>query len=214
MNRKTQRKTIPAKAKKPCDWRVNKDGAEQVAPQPTPLARPYRLYHLLSDIDQLLDQHNEPWAVMDGLLPLVRRLVSQPDWLDPGYLQPDDPWAVYTLFDAPGYLLTVQTTVWAAGQDFPPHNHGGWGIVAVLAGTEENTFWQRTDTPAQGGPAQLVVQQQLEFYPGDIIAFAPEVIHSIRASALSPTATFNIYGPANYTPRFEYDLDAGMAHAF
>jgi predicted metal-dependent enzyme (double-stranded beta helix superfamily) len=178
--------------------------------------KPYRLYHFLSDVDQILELHEEPWQIMQGLLPLVRRLVGQSDWLDDAYLQPDPegPWAVYNLFDAPGYPLTVQTAVWSPGQAFPPHNHAGWGIVAVLSGTEENTLWRRVDDSSGEGPAPLVAEKNLQFQTGDIVAFDPYVIHSVQTSANTPTATFNIYGPADFSSRLEYDVEAGTAHLF
>jgi predicted metal-dependent enzyme (double-stranded beta helix superfamily) len=180
------------------------------------LDKPYRLYHFLSDVDRVLERHEEPWPIMQDLLPLVRRLVGQSDWLDAAYLQPDPegPWAVHTLFDAPGYALTVQTAVWSPGQTFPPHNHAGWGILAVLSGMEENTLWQRIDEPPGEGPASLAAEKNLQFQTGDIVAFDPHVIHSVQVPTNSPTATFNIYGPADCSSRLEYDLDAGTAHLF
>jgi predicted metal-dependent enzyme (double-stranded beta helix superfamily) len=181
-----------------------------------PLDKPYRLYHFLSDVDRVLELHEEPWQIMQGLLPLVRRLVGQSGWLDATYLQPDPegPWAVYTLFDAPGYPLTVQTAVWSPGQTFPPHNHAGWGILAVLSGTEENTLWRRVDESSGEGSALLAAEKSLQFQAGDVVAFDPYVIHSVQISAHSPTATFNIYGPADFSSRLEYDVEAGTAHLF
>jgi predicted metal-dependent enzyme (double-stranded beta helix superfamily) len=180
------------------------------------LDKPYRLYHFLSDVDQVLELHEEPWQIMQGLLPLVRRLVGQPDWLDATYLQPDPegPWAVYTLFDAPGYSLTVQTAVWSPGQTFPPHNHAGWGILAVLSGMEENTLWRRIDQSFGEGSAHLVADKQVQFQTGDIVAFDPQVIHSVQVPASNPTATFNVYGPADFSSRLEYDLEARTAYLF
>ncbi|MGA7952044.1 MAG: cupin [Gloeobacterales cyanobacterium] len=181
-----------------------------------PLDKPYRLYHFLSDVDRVLERHEESWQIMQNLLPLVRRLVGQSDWLDATYLQPDPEgsWAVYTLFDAPGYPLTVQTAVWSPGQTFPAHNHAGWGILAILSGMEENTLWRRIDESSGEGSAHLVVDKQLQFQTGDIIAFDPQVIHSVQVPANSPTTTFNIYGPADFSSRLEYDLEARTAYLF
>jgi predicted metal-dependent enzyme (double-stranded beta helix superfamily) len=201
----------------PMDWTVGGDNqVHKSKPASSTVNRPYRLYHFLSDVDRILEVHQDSWPIMNGVLPLVRRLVGQENWLDAAYLQPDPegPWAVYTLFDAPGYALTVQTVIWSPGQSFPPHNHAGWGIVAIVSGIEENTLWQRTDSSSGEGPAHLVTDKHLQFQTGDIVAFDSQVIHSVRVPDNTPTATFNIYGPAELDARLEYDLDDRTAHLF
>ncbi|WP_367142217.1 hypothetical protein [Moorena sp. SIO1F2] len=40
---------------------------------------------------------------------------------------------------SPGAVLVVGVS--------PIHNHGTWGVVAVISGQEKNTFWRRTDDP-------------------------------------------------------------------
>ncbi len=201
----------------PTEWTIGAGNRVQQRISTSPsLDKPYRLYHFLTDVDRVLELHEEPWQIMQGLLPLVRRLVGQSDWLDAAYLQsdPEGPWAVYTLFDAPDYPLTVQTAVWSPGQTFPPHNHAGWGILAVLSGMEENTLWRRADESSGEGPAPLVEEKKLQFQTGDIVAFDPHVIHSVQIPAKTPAATFNIYGPADFSSRLEYELDTGTAHLF
>jgi predicted metal-dependent enzyme (double-stranded beta helix superfamily) len=178
--------------------------------------RPYRLYHLLSDVDKVIEENIDPWEVMLQLFPLVRRLVCQSNWVDPVCLEllEDEPWTVHTLFDSPGYPLTVHSAVWSAGQSFPPHNHAGWGIVALLSGCEENIVWKRLDHSLLAGSAELEERIRFTLHPGDIVAFDPQTIHSVQALGSLPTTTFNLYGPADYATRLEYDLEARTATQF
>jgi mannose-6-phosphate isomerase-like protein (cupin superfamily) len=60
----------------------------------------------------------------------------------------------------------------------------------------------------------LVADKQLQFQIGDIVAFDPQVIHSVQVPANSPTATFKIYGPADFSSHLQYGLEAGTAYLF
>jgi hypothetical protein len=60
----------------------------------------------------------------------------------------------------------------------------------------------------------LVADKQLQLQTGDIVAFTPKVIYSVQIPANSPTATLNIYGPADFSSRLEYGLEAGTAYLF
>ncbi|WP_293073370.1 hypothetical protein [Moorena sp. SIO4A5] len=85
---------------------------------------------------------------------------------------------------SPGAVLVVGVS--------PIHNHGTWGVVAVISGQEKNTFWRRTDDPDFCDRIEQVGEKIL--FPGDIISFTSDGIHSVEAMGDEPTITFNIYG--------------------
>ncbi|MHC5833869.1 MAG: cysteine dioxygenase family protein, partial [Nostoc sp.] len=80
---------------------------------------------------------------------LVRRLIVNSYWVGSQYLEPSPKTgtSVLLLYEELGFPLTVQTVTFAPGTRSTIHNHGTWGIVAVLKGQEKNTFWQRTHSP-------------------------------------------------------------------
>ena len=120
--------------------------------------------------------------------------------------------SVLLLYDELGFPLTVQTVTFAPGTRSNIHNHGTWGIVAVLKGQEKNTFWQRTHNPEFQD--KIEPTGELTLFPGDIISFTPDAIHCVEAVGDEPTVTFNVYGETDPNERFEFDSVTHQARNF
>ncbi|MEB3320196.1 MAG: hypothetical protein VKI63_04575 [Cyanobium sp.] len=106
--------------------------------------------------------------------------------------------------------MTVQVVAWSPGAVSPIHNHGCWGLVAILQGRETNHFWLRSSTAS----AEIMPAGTLDLQAGDLLILHPDAIHHIEASGDEPTITFNLYGETNADQRFEFDLHSGTARAF
>jgi predicted metal-dependent enzyme (double-stranded beta helix superfamily) len=162
----------------------------------------YRLYRFLTDLEDILHEVTDDRQRLQAICPLVRRLLTSSEWLQYEYLEPDPAtgWSIVTLYDEPDFPLTVQTVSWLPGQVSPIHNHGTWGVVALISGSEKNTLWRRTN------PDESIEKVgDLILTPGEIISFTPDAIHQIEALGDEPTISFNLYGETNYERRFEFD---------
>lgn len=213
------------------DWLVTNEGeclnAEVIYPQ-TDWHHPYRLYRFLTDLEDILEQVEDPQLRLRQICPLVRHLLNHSEWLQMNFLPPDTTtgWSVLMLYDEPNFPITVQTVAWSPGSISPIHNHATWGIVAILSGVEKNTFWQRSPSntsPVLGrvGIAHPTTQRQQvvpvgehQFYPGDILCLMPDTIHHVEVVGDEPTISFNLYGETNYSQRFEFDPIQGIAKNF
>jgi predicted metal-dependent enzyme (double-stranded beta helix superfamily) len=179
------------------DWLINEKGEEEKC---NPVGRSdlssfYRIYHFLHDLEEVLRLENDDRLRLSKIRPMVRRLLMSSYWIQKA-IAPIDPktgWSLRKLYDEPLFPWTIQTALWDIGQDSPIHNHGTWGVVAIISGIEQNSFWRRTNP---SNPKDLTVEKTGEctLYPGDLISFLPETIHSIRAVGESPVASFKIYG--------------------
>lgn len=199
------------------DWLVTNEGhCLEIAssPQEGELARPYRLYRFLTDLEDILEQVADDQQRLHLICPLVRRLLNSSEWLHTNFSPPDPEtgWSVVMLYDEPDFPLTVQTVVWSPGSVSPIHNHAAWGIVALINGQEKNTFWRRSPTPQQPDRVQPVGDHLLT--PGDILCLMPDAVHQIEVVGDEPTVSFNLYGKTDYHRRFEFNLEQGMAHIF
>jgi len=106
----------------------------------------------------------------------------------------------------------VQTVTFAPGTLSTIHNHGTWGVVAVLKGQEKNTVWRHTKTP--DSQDKIEAMGEITLSPGDMISFTPDAIHSVQAIGDEPTVTFNIYGETDPKQRFEFDAVTHNAKKF
>lgn len=199
-----------------CNWFVDHGGTQELWPTvthfPRTTPRPYRLYRLLTDLEDLLSHTLDDQQRLEAIYPLVRCFLADSAWLQyfPIAPNPDTGWAVEILYDEPDFPLTVQLVAWHPQQVSPIHNHGCWGLVALLRGQEENRFWGRS--PAD--PNQLVTAGRQVLDAGDLIGFMPDTIHQVEALGNEPTVSFNIYGETDYDQRFEFDLTNGTATNF
>jgi predicted metal-dependent enzyme (double-stranded beta helix superfamily) len=175
---------------------------------------PYRLYRFLTDLEDLLSNVSSDRDRLQAICPLVQQLLTSSYWLQ----VPDEPpdpdlgWSVQMLYDEPFFPLTVQLVTWLPGVTSPIHNHGAWGLVAMISGQEKNTFWRRSPTPEF--PDKIERVGDLIISAGEIVTFLPDTIHSIKAIGNEPTISFNIYGETDYKQRFEFDPVVMSAQIF
>ncbi|ANV92225.1 cysteine dioxygenase family protein [Picosynechococcus sp. PCC 8807] len=199
----------------PQTWFIDRGGTQEPWPateSPTSKTQPYRLYRFLTDLEDLLNREPGDRQRLQALYPLVQRLLQSSEWLQLIPIAPDPKtgWAVEILYDEPDFPLTVQLVAWEPQRVSPIHNHGCWGLVALLQGQEKNQFWRRSP----GDSSQLVETGSLVLNPGDLVCLMPDAIHRVKALGTTPTISFNVYGETDYDQRFEFDLDQGRATNF
>jgi predicted metal-dependent enzyme (double-stranded beta helix superfamily) len=178
------------------------------------LRTPYRFHRFLTEVEDLLESTFDETDCLPQLRLLVRQLITNSYWIQTQYIDPDPDTetGVITLYDEIGYPLTVQITTYLPGSRSTVHNHGNWGVVAVLKGEEQNRIWKRMPDPEF--PDWVEPTAEVLVLPGDIISFTPDAIHSVVALGDEPTVTFSIYGETHHSRRFEFDPATHSAKIF
>jgi predicted metal-dependent enzyme (double-stranded beta helix superfamily) len=169
------------------------------------LRTPYRFHRFLTEVEDVLEGAVNEANCLPQLWLLVRQLLTNSYWIQTQYAEPncDTGSGVITLYDEIGYPLTVQIATYLPGTTSSIHNHGNWGIVAVLKGEEKNTLWRRIRDPQF--PNWIEPTAEVTLLPRDIISFTPGAIHSVIAVGDEPTVTFSLYGETHHSKRFEFD---------
>lgn len=199
------------------DWFVAGNGEHQICKSARIwdlLRDNYRLYRFLTEVEDVLNNVEDESTRLPEIRMLVRRLIINSYWVNSQFLEPDSKTgtSVLLLYDELGFPLTVQTVTFAPGTTSNIHNHGTWGVVAVLKGEEKNTFWRRSFHPEF--PDEIETTGEINLFPGDIISFTPDTIHCVQAVGEEPTVTFNIYGETDPKKRFEFDVLNHIAKKF
>jgi predicted metal-dependent enzyme (double-stranded beta helix superfamily) len=199
------------------DWFVAENGEYQICKSARSwdlLQDNYRLYRFLTEVEDVLNHVEEESIQLPAIRTLVRRLIVNSYWVQSQFLKPDAKTgiSVLLLYDELGFPLTVQTVTFAPGTTSTIHNHGTWGVIAILKGQEKNTFWRRTGN--HDFPDKIEKTGEINLFPGDTISFTSETIHHVQAMGEEPTVTFNIYGETNPNQRFEFDVINHIAKKF
>ncbi len=196
------------------DWHVSNSSTCQAVVQEetseSPVS-PYRLYRFLTQLDDILLAHENDELRLAEIRPLVRSFLNESPWMMMQCPPPDPKrgWAVSKLYDDTDYPLTIQLVSWNPGMLSSIHNHGAWGLVAILDGQERNRFWQ----PQEAGEPMVQVQETI-LQPGELITFMPDAIHQVEALGDEPVLSFNLYGETDYQARFQYDAKTSEASSF
>ncbi len=201
----------------PPDWLVREDGfceQCQLSEDWQWKDKTYRLYRFLTDLEDILAETKNEEQILSLVRPLVRRLLTSSYWIQGEYTWPDaqQGWSVLNLYDEMYFPLTIQMVVWLPGQVSKIHNHGTWGIVALINGEEKNTFWRRH--PQSNAPNRIEKVGEKNICAGEIITFTSEAIHSIEVIGEEPVVSFNLYGETNYEKRWQFDTFKHTAKNF
>lgn len=198
------------------DFLVTGDGSWHVCKPPKEwdlLRTPYYLHRFLTEVEDVLNEGYNEIQCLDALRVIVRRLILNSYWLrtqKPELADTGIP--ALMLYDELGYPLTVQTSLAKPGTVSTIHNHGNWGIVAILGGEESNTVWRRV--PDAKFPHRVEPVGDIILLEGDIICFTSDAVHSVKAIGEEPTFSFSLYGETFHSRRFEYDTIAHSAKNF
>ena len=195
------------------EWIANHQGFSQVYPDYRVwdlLQESYHFHRFLTEVEDVLlsqieDFLNSEENYLSLIRKLVRKLIINSYWIQNQYPEPCQKigFSLLNLYDEIGFPLTVQSVTFSPGFSSPIHNHGTWGVVAILKGQEINRFWQQVYDPNLG--TKIIPNGEITLIPGDIISFTPNAIHQIEAIANEPLITFNLYGETQASQRFEFD---------
>lgn len=199
------------------DWLVTTDGEYKACKSVRTwdlITENYRLYRFLTELEDILRKSSDESDYLAEIRQLVRRLLVNSYWIKTQHPEPDSKTgtSVKLLYDELGFPFTVQTVTFTSGTQSNIHNHGIWGIVAVLKGKEKNTIWKRNPTAEY--PDKIEPVKEMILNPGDIISFTPGAIHSVEAISDEPTVTFNLYGETKSKERFAFDTVRHTAKNF
>lgn len=189
------------------DFLVTGDGSWQMckpAKEWDLLRTPYHLHRFLTEVEDVLERGDDEISTLAALRSIVRRLITNSYWIRTQKPQlKDSGMSALMLYDELGYPLTVQTAIASPGTVSRVHNHGNWGIVAILEGEERNRIWRRV--PDSQYPNRVEAVGEIILLPGDIISFTTDAIHRIEVEGDEPTFSFSLYGETYHSRRFEYD---------
>jgi predicted metal-dependent enzyme (double-stranded beta helix superfamily) len=122
----------------------------------------------------------EPADCVLALAPLMLALADEASaFLEPQhYRSHPEHYSRNLVYDAPDASLSLYTIVWSPGQWTPVHDHGSWGVVAVLEGVLEERNYVRlsVDTGVDEG-IRLVRGGVILLSRGAITSFVPNPDH-------------------------------------
>ncbi|HHF7375683.1 cysteine dioxygenase family protein [Legionella bozemanae] len=179
---------------------------------------PSGLLPLIQELRQLNILEHDNHDNMKKVSLILRKWVKKTDWLEEHFyaVDPVNGFTSWLIFEEPDHSLAVNLVAWEPGREITPHDHKTWGVVGCVTGVEKNFFWLRRDDGSQPGYADIKKQNKpIICFPGDVITFNPDDIHSVVNIADSVAISLHVYGKnLNYTHRFQYNPMTNTAEPF
>lgn len=149
-----------------------------------------RLQQFVACVEGSLGDDEE--ATLARVVPAMRELVGQDDWLPPEMAVPHpEYYRQFLLHLDPRGRFSVVSFVWGPGQATPIHDHTTWGVIGMLRGSELSQAYART-------PQGMVPAGEEEVLrPGEVVAVSPRLgdIHRVRnAHADRVSISIHAYG--------------------
>lgn len=172
---------------------------------------------LVAEARRITGETADPAAIVAALSEPLRRAALSDDWLTPELREalPEQGFGSHLLHEEPGHDLAIFCVAWLPGRGAPAHNHGTWGVVSGVEGTETNTAWRRTDDGSDPGHASLERGAVTDLERGTVVTVSPTDIHSVENRTASLSLSLHLYGRhLNFVPRSQFDPVAGTEKPF
>jgi len=164
--------------------------------------------NFVTELKTITAEEADPASVIERVKPLAAAMAEDTSWVKPEYYEADadQGFGITILNDGPNHELLVEVICWLPGLGVAPHDHQTWGVVVGIDGTEVNVDWDRRDDGSKPGFADLVKARETRVGNGDVCAFMPNDIHSVRNDEDKPSLSLHIYGVApSSLDRSEFD---------
>ena len=152
-----------------------------------------------------------PAVAVEAIAPAMHAFVRDAErFLGPQHYRADpEHYARNAIFIAPEQDLSLYALVWSPGQWTPVHDHGSWGVVAVLRGTLHERSYVRMN-PERAGDEDIELKPGGVFLldPGTVTSFVPNPDHIHRTGVpadAAPVVSLHLYG-RNMNSFHIYDL--------
>lgn len=171
------------------------------------------LREFIASMATVIETAEDEAAMLSASVPLLTALVSDDKWLPDEYSQPSNgAYSSYLLHCDSASRFSVVAFAWAPGQSTPIHDHGTWGVVGVLRGSElvKNYIFDKQGQPVEHGSERTIEAGHVD-QPFGIW----NDVHQVRNPSLTTAAlSIHVYG-ANLAEveRHAYELN-GQRHSF
>lgn len=187
--------------------------------EPLPdLAPPPGLEPFLEELQAIRREFVQPADIVLETTPILARLLPQMEgMLTDGHVKGcADHYARNLIWAAPDHATSLYCMVWQPGQWTPVHDHGSWGVVAVVRGALAERNYIRTDDRARDDSGIVLMRGGVsELAKGSVTSFVPNPDHIHRTGVPrggAETVTLHLYG-RNMDHYNVYDMELGRRYS-
>ena len=169
----------------------------------------YSLAQFVEALRSIAATVSDEQKILRQVAPLAKRLAANAKLLKerPVNSIAEKGFSFNLLHEEADHALAVAILSWLPSGTTLPHNHGTWGMVVGLRGSEKNIFWRRIDDGSRPGYAELERVGAMECVLGQAVVLPSPTIHSVENCTTEPSVSLHVYGKnVYYTGRSQFDV--------
>jgi len=164
-------------------------------------------------VRSVLDKSKDKRAIVDGVRPLLAKLLAEREIVPDQYRQPlPNKYAQYLLYKPADGAFVVIAFIWGPSQASPVHDHQVWGLVGQMEGSVQERRYRRLDDGSNPDRADLQLIDTVVCHPGEIgFVYPPAAdIHDVSNPFNEVAITIHVYGAdIGQQERFLYETETG-----
>lgn len=170
----------------------------------------------IRQVEEIVSRGGDETTVTTQVAEKLRELLKHRDEgiIPPGMMQPNpDKYVLYRLYVDPEDRFSIAAAVWNVGQTTPIHDHGTWGVIGIVQGSEYEIHY---DPPSGEGAAPMVKTSESYLEAGDVTVCCTSEhdVHEVRCASSVPCVGIHVYGGDIGTiKRHVYDPQTGARRA-
>ena len=183
-----------------------------------PITPPPALEAFLRELAAIRREFVQPADIVLESTPLMNRLLPEIEgMLTPSHMQAcPQHYARNLIYASEDHSTSLYCMVWQPGQWTPVHDHGSWGVVAVVRGALEERNYIRTDNRAREDSGIVLMRGGVSVLPrGSVTSFVPNPDHIHRTGVPrtgQETVSLHLYG-RNMNHYNVYDMELGRRYS-
>ncbi|MGG1664065.1 hypothetical protein [Brevibacillus sp. NRS-1366] len=152
------------------------------------------LQKFIADVDAIVRNGGDEYNITKRVAARMQELLGGNDILPAAFMKPNpDKYTLYPVYVAPDDSFSIASAVWDVGQSTPIHDHGTWGVIGIVQGTE---YEVRYSQPSSNGQTPLVRLEDRYIRKGEveICCTRDQDIHEVTCASDEPCVGLHVYG--------------------
>jgi|SRR5699024_9797228 len=172
------------------------------------------LERFIEDLDSIVQAGGGEEKVTEAVARRLKELLKYPDILPHKLKQPNsEHYVMYPVYIAPDESFSIASAVWGLNQSTPPHDHGTWGVIGIVEGTEHEIRY----VPSQNKSTSILKEGESLHQEGEvtICCTSDQDLHEVSCASDIPCVGLHIYGGnIGKIERQAYNKDTGEIKKF
>jgi predicted metal-dependent enzyme (double-stranded beta helix superfamily) len=146
----------------------------------------------IQDVDQIVQDERSEKVLISKIKTRMQQLLKSEKVLPEQYMQPNPKYALYPLHIAEDESFVIAVAVWDVGQATPMHDHGTWGVIGVVQGTEREIKYARPSS--ENEPLTVIKDRYIREGEVGTCCSSEQDIHKVECASSIPCVGLHVYG--------------------